>query len=87
VSVQDSCTVCAKRTIGSEIILETPDGTPRCQGSSERLVRLEIGLILTQDRCTVCVECTIGSEIILDAHDATTRLRGSCGISLLSILT
>ena len=23
------CMVCAKRTIGSEIILDTPDGTPR----------------------------------------------------------
>ena len=29
VLVQDRCTVCAKRTIGSEIILATPDGTPR----------------------------------------------------------
>ena len=29
VSVQDRCTVCAKRTIGSEIILDAPDGTPR----------------------------------------------------------
>jgi hypothetical protein len=28
-SVQDRCTVCAKRTIGSEIILDTPDCTPR----------------------------------------------------------
>jgi hypothetical protein len=28
-SVQDRCTVCAKRTIGSEIILDAPDGTPR----------------------------------------------------------
>ena len=27
VSGQDRCTVCAKRTIGSEIILDTPDGT------------------------------------------------------------
>jgi hypothetical protein len=27
VSVQDRCTVCAKRTIGSEIILDVPDGT------------------------------------------------------------
>ena len=26
---QDKCTVCAERTIGSEIILDTPDGTPR----------------------------------------------------------
>jgi hypothetical protein len=29
VSVQDSCMFCAKRTIGSEIILEAPDGAPR----------------------------------------------------------
>jgi hypothetical protein len=26
---QDRCKVCAKRTIGSEIILDAPDGTPR----------------------------------------------------------
>jgi hypothetical protein len=26
---QDSCTVCAEHTIGSEIILNVPDGTPR----------------------------------------------------------
>ena len=25
----DSCTVCAKRTIGSEIVLDAPDGTRR----------------------------------------------------------
>jgi hypothetical protein len=31
VSVQDRCTVCAERTIGSEIVLDTPDGTAtRC---------------------------------------------------------
>ena len=29
VLVQDRCTVCAKRTIGSDIDLDTPDGTPR----------------------------------------------------------
>jgi hypothetical protein len=29
VSVQDGSTVCAECTIGSEIILDTPDGTPR----------------------------------------------------------
>jgi hypothetical protein len=27
--MQDRCTVYAKRTIGSEIILGAPDGTPR----------------------------------------------------------
>ena len=29
VSVQDRCTVCAKRTIGLEIILDRLDDTPR----------------------------------------------------------
>jgi hypothetical protein len=29
VSVQDRCTVCAKRTISSKIVLDTMDGTPR----------------------------------------------------------
>jgi hypothetical protein len=32
VSVQDRCTVYAKRTIGSEIIFDAPDGTPRLRG-------------------------------------------------------
>ena len=27
--VQDRCTVCAKRTRGSDIVLDAPDGTPR----------------------------------------------------------
>ena len=26
---EDRCTVCAERTIGSEIVLDAPDGTPR----------------------------------------------------------
>jgi hypothetical protein len=26
---QDRCTVCAERTIGSEILLDAPDGIPR----------------------------------------------------------
>jgi hypothetical protein len=31
---QDRHTVCAECTIGSEIILDVPDGTPRLRGSS-----------------------------------------------------
>ena len=27
--MQDSCTVCVEHTIGSEIVLDKPDGTPR----------------------------------------------------------
>jgi hypothetical protein len=34
VSVQDRCTICAKHTIGSGIILDAPDSTRRCRGSS-----------------------------------------------------
>jgi hypothetical protein len=26
--IQDRCTVCVERTVGSEIILDAPDGTP-----------------------------------------------------------
>ena len=33
VLVQDRCTICTKYTIGSDIILDAPDGTPRCRGS------------------------------------------------------
>ena len=29
VLMQDRCTVCAKRTVGSDIVLDAPDGTPR----------------------------------------------------------
>jgi hypothetical protein len=34
VSFQYRCTVCAKDTIGSKIVLDAPDGTPRGRGSS-----------------------------------------------------
>ena len=33
--MQDRCMACAKRTIGSEIILDAPDGTPRDVGLME----------------------------------------------------
>ena len=35
VSMHDRCTVCAKRTIGSKIILDAPDGTPRDEAQVE----------------------------------------------------
>ena len=35
VLVQDRCTVCAKRTIGSYIVLVAPDGTPRDEAQLE----------------------------------------------------
>ena len=72
---QDRSTICIERTIGSEIILDAPDGTTRRRGSSGSSfsVCLEIVLILTQDRCTVCTERTIGSKIGLDANDGSPR--------------
>ena len=85
-SVRDRCLVCARRTIGSELILDAPDGTSGDEAQVEaRFGRLEIVLILTQDRSTVCIEHTIDSEIVLDAPDGTPRWRGSYGIPLLSI--
>jgi hypothetical protein len=66
----DSCTVCAKHTMGSKIILDAPDGTlgewVRC---NLVFVRLEIVLVSMQYRCVVCTVHTIGLEIILDAPD------------------
>jgi hypothetical protein len=35
VSVQDTSTICTKYTIGSEIILDAPDGIPRLCGHVE----------------------------------------------------
>jgi hypothetical protein len=32
-TLDDWCTVCVKRTVGSEIVLEAPDGTPSSRGS------------------------------------------------------
>jgi hypothetical protein len=55
--VQDRCTVCAKLTIGSEIIL---DGSNVHLGDVAQLalvsVHLEVVLILMQDCCMVCIE-------------------------------
>ena len=39
VLVQDKCTVCAKRTIGSDIVLDAPDGTPKVTWVMWKLVR------------------------------------------------
>ena len=53
VLTQDRCTVCAERTIGSEIVLDAPDGTLGDVGHVEsRSVRLEMMLVLVQDRRT-----------------------------------
>ena len=72
-SMRDRCMVCASCTVGSEIILDAPDGNTRRAQVEARFGPLEIKLILTQDRCTICIERIIGLEIILDAPDGTPR--------------
>ena len=39
VSVQDRCIVCARCTIGLQIVLDAPDGTTRLRGSSGSLLQ------------------------------------------------
>ena len=74
VLVQDRCTVCAECTIGSEIVLVAPDGTPWSWVMWNLVsIRLEIVLVLVQDRRTVCGRHTIGSKIVLDAPSRTPR--------------
>ena len=70
---QDRCTVCVEHIIGSKIILDTPDGTPRLRSSCGILLHLEIVLILTQDSCMVYAQRTICSDIVVDTPDGTPR--------------
>jgi hypothetical protein len=37
--MHDWCTVCVEHSVGSEIVLEAPDGTPRLRGSCGILFR------------------------------------------------
>ena len=73
--MQDWYTVCAERTIDSEIILDALDG--KLLGDvghmASHSVHLEMVLVLVQDRCTVCTKRTIGSYIVLDAPVGTPR--------------
>jgi hypothetical protein len=72
--MKDSCTVCAERTILSEIILESPTVLLGDVGMRNLiLAHLEIVLVLVEDRCTICAKHIIGSEIILDASNDTLR--------------
>ena len=71
VSVQDRCTVCAKRTIGLDIVFNAPMVLLGDEAQVE--AHFSPRGILTQDRCAVCTQHTIGSEIILEAPDGTPR--------------
>jgi hypothetical protein len=64
---QDRCTACVKCTIGSEIILDAPDGTPRWCGSCE------IHLFLLGDRVSV------GARLVHGLCQTYHRLRNHFG--------
>ena len=74
VLVQDSCTIYAERTIGSENHFG-------CTRWYSLVTRLKWKLVLSpfgdsanhDSRQVVCAKRTIGSEIILDANDGTPR--------------
>jgi hypothetical protein len=71
---QDRYAVCAKHTIGSEIILTHPmEVLDEWVIWNLVSVHLETMLLSVQYMCTVCSERTIGSEIVLDAPDETHR--------------
>ena len=72
--VQDRCTVCAKRIIGSDIVLDDPmELLGDVRQVEFRSVRLKLVLLLVQDRCTVCAKRTIGSDTVLNAPVGTPR--------------
>ena len=73
VSVQDRCKVCAKHTIGSEIVLDTLNSKVTWVIWNIASFRLETVLVSGQDTCLVLARHTTVLEIILDAPDGTTR--------------
>jgi hypothetical protein len=84
--IQDRCTVCAKRTIGSEIVLKHPVELHGDVGYVESHFSTFGDVVsVDQDRCTVYAKLTIGSEIVLNVPDGTPRLSGSTGSSFWSI--
>jgi hypothetical protein len=86
---QDRCMLCPERTMGSEIILDAPNGNSQVTVTwvmwNFVSVRLETVLVSVQDRCMVCAKCSIGSEIILDGPNGTPWGRGSSGCSFHSV--
>jgi hypothetical protein len=72
---QDRCAVCAERTVGSEIILDTADGSFYLTLVMWNLVsiHLETVVVSVQDRCTVYAKRTIGTKINSDAPHGTPR--------------
>ena len=78
--------VCAKHTIGSEIVLDTPDGLLGDEAEVEaHFDPFGDSANLDTHSCNVCAERTLGSEIILDTPNGTPRRRGSSGSSFRSV--
>jgi hypothetical protein len=74
VSVQDTCTTCAKHTIHLGIIWTLPMELQGDEAHVEaRFSWFGDNVILTQYRCMICAKRTIVSEIILDTPDGTPR--------------
>jgi hypothetical protein len=69
--MQDRCTVCAKRSIGSKIILDAPMELLLDLGDVDSCCGAFGDSVSVSER--FCAKCTIGSEIILDAPDGTPR--------------
>ena len=72
--VQDRCMVCAKHTIGLDIVFNAPMVLLGDEAQLEaRFSPCGDSANLDANRCAVCVEHTTGSEIGLDATDGTPR--------------
>ena len=73
-SVEDSCMVCAKRCIGSDIVFNAPMVLLGDEAQVEApFSPFGDSANLEQDRCAVCVKRTIGSDIILHTPDGSPR--------------
>jgi hypothetical protein len=72
--MQDWCTICVERTIGSKSFWTHPWYTlvtwvmPNLSS-----FYFEIVFVSVQDRCMVYARCTIGSKIVLDAPNENPR--------------
>jgi hypothetical protein len=72
--MQDRCTVCANVPLGLEIILNTPDGTPRCHGLLESRIGPFGDGVSVGVRYLECLCQTYNRvKIILDTPDGTPR--------------
>jgi hypothetical protein len=67
---QHKCTVCVECSIGSEIVLDAPDGSPMFMWN---LVSIHLGIVKVSVQYSCKVFAKHRSEIILDTPDGTPR--------------